>query len=178
MPYIRFQAGDYNNLYNKPSIPVNTSDLINNTGFATSGVLSGYTTEGYVNNLVAISTSGLLSSSGNGSNLTGILTSIVAGTNVTISGSTGQVTINASGGGSQTLNDTLGLGNTSNLGMSVGVITATSFSGSGTNLTGIVTSIVAGTNVTISGSTGQVTINASGGGGSGTLDILEVILFS
>jgi len=48
-----------------------------------------------------------------------------------------------------------------------GVTTSTSFSGSGTNLTGIVTSIVAGTNVTISGSTGQVTINASGSGGGG-----------
>ena len=66
------------------------------------------------------------------------------------------------GGGSQTLDTILGLGNTSLLGMSVGVVTATSFSGSGTNLTGIVTSIVAGTNVTVSG-TGQVTINASGG---------------
>ena len=39
--------------------------------------------------------------------------------------------------------------------------------GDGTNLpAGIVTSIVAGTNVTVSGSTGAVTINASGGGGS------------
>jgi len=39
--------------------------------------------------------------------------------------------------------------------------------GDGTNLApGIVTSIVAGTNVTVSGSTGQVTINASSGGGS------------
>jgi hypothetical protein len=40
--------------------------------------------------------------------------------------------------------------------------------GNGTSLTGIVTSIVAGTNVTISGSTGQVTINASGVGGTST----------
>jgi len=47
-----------------------------------------------------------------------------------------------------------------------GVSTALSFSGSGINLTGIVTSIVAGSNITISGSTGQVTINASGGGSS------------
>jgi len=40
-----------------------------------------------------------------------------------------------------------------------GIVTASSFNGSGTNLTGIVTSIIAGTNITISGSTGQVTIN-------------------
>ena len=52
-----------------------------------------------------------------------------------------------------------------------GTITASSFSGSGSNLTGIVTSIVAGNNITISGSTGSVTIDASaGGGGSGTFD--------
>ena len=69
------------------------------------------------------------------------------------------------GGGSQSLNDTLGIGNTSDIGMSVGVVTATSFVGNGVDLTGIVTSIVAGSNVTISGSTGRVTINASSGGG-------------
>ena len=74
--------------------------------------------------------------------------------------------VGASGGaGSQGLNDTLGIGNTSDIGMSVGVVTATSFVGNGVSLTGIVTSIVAGSNVTISGSTGRVTINASGGGG-------------
>lgn len=44
-----------------------------------------------------------------------------------------------------------------------GVVTATSFSGDGSALTGIVTSIVAGSNITISGSTGQVTINSTGG---------------
>jgi hypothetical protein len=42
-----------------------------------------------------------------------------------------------------------------------GVVTATSFSGPGTNLSGIVTSIIAGTGVTVSGSTGQVTINTN-----------------
>ena len=64
--------------------------------------------------------------------------------------------------------DRIGIGTTNpNYTLEVkGGIGATSFSGSGTNLTGIVTSIVAGTNVTISGSTGQVTINATGGGGS------------
>ncbi len=51
--------------------------------------------------------------------------------------------------------------------------------GSGTNLTGIVTSIVAGDNITISGSTGQVTINSTGGGGgAAALDILEVMMFA
>jgi pyruvate-formate lyase-activating enzyme len=40
-------------------------------------------------------------------------------------------------GGSQTLDDTLGLGNTSSLGMSVGVITATKYYGDGSSLTGI-----------------------------------------
>lgn len=47
---------------------------------------------------------------------------------------------------------------------SAGVITATSYKGSGVELTGIVTSLVAGNNVTISGSTGQITIDASIGG--------------
>lgn len=37
--------------------------------------------------------------SGSGTNLTGIVTSIVAGTNITVSGSTGQVTINSTAGG-------------------------------------------------------------------------------
>ena len=52
--------------------------------------------------------------------------------------------------------------------VNAGVVTATSFSGSGSNLTGIVTGISAGTNITISGSTGNVTISASGGGGGGS----------
>lgn len=65
--------------------------------------------------------------------------------------------------------------------VNAGIVTATSFSGSGTNLTNIVTNIVAGTNITIGSSTGQVTINASGGGGgSGKFDtsIDNVIYFS
>ena len=143
---------------------------------------------------------------GNGVNLTGIVTSIVAGTGgITVSGSTGRVTINATAQqnsdwtatvgvtsivnkptivnqivagsgvsiaptngigivtitGTQNLNSVLGYGNTSSLGMSVGVVTATSYNGSGTNLTGIVTSIVAGAGVTISDSTGQVTISST-----------------
>jgi hypothetical protein len=50
-----------------------------------------------------------------------------------------------------------------------GIVSASSYQGSGASLTGIVTQIVAGTNVTISpvGGTGVVTINSSGGGGGG-----------
>jgi hypothetical protein len=60
----------------------------------------------------------------------------------------------------------------------VGIVTATSFSGSGTNLTGIVTSIVAGSNISVSASTGQVTINSTASGGGSSIDILEVMLFA
>ena len=123
---------------------------------------------------------------GDGTNLlAGIVTSIVAGNNVTVSGSTGAVTINASGGGgggSIAGISTTGTSFFNNIN-AAGVVTATSFNGSlnasnltgtsaainGTNITGIVTSIIAGTNVTVSGSTGAVTINASGGGGGGDI---------
>lgn len=46
-----------------------------------------------------------------------------------------------------------------------GNITATSYNGSGTNLTGIVTTITAGSGISIDQSTGNVTITATGGGG-------------
>jgi len=142
---------------------------------------------------------------GDGTNLlAGIVTSIVAGNNVTVSGATGAVTINASGGGgggSIAGIDTTGTSVFNQINAS-GVTTAATFSGSGAsltnlnasnlssgtlpasritslnaskltgtaaaingvNLTGIVTSIIGGTNVTVSGATGEVTINASGGG--------------
>ena len=51
--------------------------------------------------------------------------------------------VGASGGGegsSQTLNEVLTEGNTSSKGMSVGVVTATSFSGDGSDLTGLTAS--------------------------------------
>ena len=48
-----------------------------------------------------------------------------------------------------------------------GVITATSFVGSGSLLTGIVTSLTAGSGISINQSTGNVTITATGGGGGG-----------
>jgi len=48
-----------------------------------------------------------------------------------------------------------------------GVITATSFTGSGSNLTNVVTSLTAGSGISIDQSTGDVTVTATGGGGSG-----------
>ena len=58
--------------------------------------------------------------------------------------------------------------------VSAGIVTvantlyAQSYTGNGSGLSGIVTSIAAGTNISISGSNGKVTINATGSGGSGT----------
>lgn len=43
-------SGDYNDLENKPSIPTNTSDLTNDSGFITNSALSGYATETWVEN--------------------------------------------------------------------------------------------------------------------------------
>ena len=127
---------------------INSAGVITATTFI--GTLSGYA-----------STAGIATYAPNAGVATyatssGIATSVIGGiasvTQLNVSGIT-----------------TLGIVTAGNI-YSTGIITTTSFSGSGINLTGIVTSIVAGTNVTISGSTGQVTINATGGtgGGSGT----------
>jgi hypothetical protein len=259
------------------------------TGIVTSVV--GLASEGYVNNLVAISTNGLLNSTGDGSSLTGIVTSITAGSGISINQSTGNVTITATNGGgagesywastsagihtlssvgigttaksdfklyvegnakvtgiltvgnqSVTINgsnntikvgsgvtidgntgiisasavyiggsqvsafsgnyndltnkpnlssisvayastagistyatsagiSTVAQGLTGTPNITVGIVTATSYNGSGAALTGIITSLIAGTNVTITQSSGIATISATGGGGgSQTLD--------
>jgi hypothetical protein len=77
--------------------------------FATTAGIATYasnagiaTTANNVSSSININTSGIITAtsfSGSGTNLTGIVTSIVAGTNITVSGSTGQVTINSTGGG-------------------------------------------------------------------------------
>jgi len=59
------------------------------------------------------------------------------------------------------LNSVTNRGNTTSNNISVGIVTASSYYGNGVNISGIVTSLVAGTNVSISSSTGRVTINAS-----------------
>jgi hypothetical protein len=76
--------------------------------------------------------------------------------------------VNATSIGATTINisgiSTLGIVTSNNI-YSSGVVTATNFYGGGSNLSGIVTSLVAGTNITLSGATGEITIDAAGGGG-------------
>jgi len=114
---------------------------------------------------------------GDGSSLTsGIVTSIVAGTGVTISASTGSVTINATslGGGGESIwrSTTIGINTTSNVGIAStgptskldvvgdakfsGVVTATSFNGSLTgDVSGGASQIYLNTNVSNSPTTGS-----------------------
>lgn len=83
------------------------------------------------------------------------VSSIIAGTNVTISpiGGTGAVTVNSSAvTGVTSLSAGTGIG----VSGSTGAVTVSN--------TGV-TSLIAGTNISLSGSTGAVTVNATGGGG-------------
>jgi len=103
--------------------------------------------------------------SGSGASLTNIPTSIIAGTGITVSGSTGAVTISATATGISTT-ETLLTGNIN----AVGVVTATQFVGDGSGLTGIV---AAGSGVVIQDEGGSVgtagTINFVGPNVTATL---------
>jgi hypothetical protein len=50
---IKTFSGSYVDLRDKPTIPTDTSDLTNNAGFVTSGIVAGLASEGYVNNATA-----------------------------------------------------------------------------------------------------------------------------
>ena len=112
-------SGDYADLTNKPTIPSDTGDLTNNVGFITAGSLVGYATETFVNNAVA----NLVDSAPSTLDTLNELASALGddpnfATTITTS-----------------------LGNKANLsGASFsGVVTATSFVGDGSNLTGLST---------------------------------------
>lgn len=109
------------------------------------------------------------------------VSSIVAGTNVTISptGGTGAVTINSSS--SSAVSSVTGSGSGINVTPTTGAVVisntgvTSNIAGTGIGVSGStgavtisndgVTSLIAGTNITLSGSTGAVTVSASGGGG-------------
>ena len=105
------------------------------------------------------------------------VTSLTAGSNITLSGSTGAVTVSASSSTPTQSFDlsadsgtpqTIPTNGTGSLTVTGG--TAISTVAGATDQVTInndgVTSLVAGTNITLSGSTGAVTVSASGGGGS------------
>ena len=91
---------------------------------------------------------------GSGTNLTGIVTSIIAGDNISVSGSTGQVTITGLANTANVVADSLQVTGITTL----GVVSATSYEGDGSQLSGIVTSLVAGENISLSSSDGRVTV--------------------
>jgi hypothetical protein len=139
---------DYNNFSNTPTVPTNNNQLTNGAGFITTS---------FTNTNQLTNGAGFITATSSGTGLTGIVTSIVAGTNVTISGSTGVVTINSSGGGGSSGIEVF------NNGSSVG--------------TGI-TSINFSTNVTATASGGIATVTASGGGGgSGPDPVIMGMIF-
>ena len=147
---------------------------------------------------------------GNGSGITGIVTNLVAGDNISLNNSTGTVTItglaktdrinaeslvvsgvatfssNVTIGGTLTYEDVTNIDsvglitarngiNVSSGGINVtGIVTATSYDGPGSNLTGIVTGIIAGDNISISRSTGQVTITGLANTANVVADSLQV----
>lgn len=92
---------------------------------------------------------------GDGSKLTGLQPVGAAGTWHT--GSVGIGTVKSVGIGTNDANASYKLYVIGDVGVT-GIVSASSYEGSGSNLSGIVTSIIAGDNVSVSGSTGQVTI--------------------
>jgi hypothetical protein len=110
---------------------------------------------------------------GDGSNLTGLPTSIIAGSGISVNASTGAVTItnnNPTPYANANVASYL-LTNTGNIAAgnisATGTVTGT-HAGNGAGLSNIVTSITAGSGISVNAATGAVTITATGGGGGGT----------
>ena len=124
----------------------------------------------------SINTTGIITASsffGDGSGLSGVITGLTAGANIQIVESgTGNFIITATSSGSLNniaddtapeLGGDLNLNGQTIFGLGnfdvAGIMTATAFSGNGASLTGIVTSLTAGNNVTITESGGDYTID-------------------
>ena len=119
---------------------------------------------------------------GSGTLLSGIVTSITAGENISVDTSTGNVTVTGLAKtdkitadqlvviGVSTLSGGVNVGGTDpNVAIGVtientgdaqfaGIVTASNFYGGGSNISGIVTSLIAGENISVDTSTGEVTI--------------------
>ena len=203
---------DYDNFTNTPTIPTNNNQLSNGAGYITTSFTNTNQLTngaGFITNVV----SGVLTATsfiGNGSGITGIVTNLVAGDNISLNNSTGTVTItglaktdrinaeslvvsgvatfssNVTIGGTLTYEDVTNIDsvglitarngiNVSSGGIDVtGIVSATSYDGSGSNLSGIVTNIIAGDNINVSGSTGQVTITGLANTANVVADSLQV----
>ena len=170
-------SGSYTDLSNTPSIPSDTEDLTNSVGFVTSSIVVGYATEGYVNNLVAISTF-----SRNYNDLTN-KPSIPSIVGLASEGYVNVAVANLVDSAPSTL-DTLNelaaaLGDDANFSTTItnslankadlsganftGVITATTFYGDGSNLSNIISGVGINSNGVIVG-TGITTLNFLGTG--------------
>ena len=148
-------AGNYGNSNVTTLMAGFGSNTISTTGTVTAGAVSatGNVTAGNVNTGGNVSGNYIL---GNGSLLTGLAGNYGNPNVVSLLSAFGSNTISTTG------NITSGNLNTG------GNVTGAFIKGSGSQLTGIVTSISAGTGISINQSTGAVTITATGGGGGGT----------
>jgi len=137
--------------------------------------ITGLGTLSATGNITAANINGNLT--GSGAALTGIPTSIVAGTGISVSGPTGAVTITNNNPTPYTNTNVAAFlptytGNLTAGNASIsGTVTGTHL-GNGGGLTNVVTSIVAGSGISINASTGAVTVTATGGG-SGNSSVIS-----
>ena len=167
-------AGNITGAYLKGNISAATGGYGNSNVQLVLQTYSGTLTAATVSatgNITAANINGNLT--GSGAALTGIPTSIVAGTGISVSGPTGAVTITNNNPTPYTNTNVAAFlptytGNLTAGNASIsGTVTGTHL-GNGGGLTNVVTSIVAGSGISINASTGAVTVTATGGGGSGT----------
>ena len=105
---------------------------------------------------------GIVTVGGDGSTLTGIVTGITAGDNISVSGSTGNVTITGLANTSNVVADTLVVSGVSTLG---------SVTSSGVNVTGVVTATTLKVGTAITASSGIITATSFVGSGADLTDL-------